>query len=235
MVSTSELLEELSKFAATVSDHFSISDVLHDLAESVTRVLGIAGAGVMLINEGRVVFATSSPEALAVMERVQEAEQDGPCVDAARGGVVVTVADLDAPEHLERWPRYVPAALAAGIRSAAGVPMLYGSNRVGAMNLHDAAPRRWGDTDLVVARVFADMATGYLMHASELEQQRRAAEQLQQALESRAVIEQAKGIISAARGISVDAAFQVLRRHARNHNASLREVADAVVSLGLRP
>jgi GAF domain-containing protein len=235
MVSTSELLEELSKFAATVSDHFSISDVLHDLAESLTRVLGVSGAGVMLIHDGRVVFVTSPLEAIATVERVQEAGQAGPCVEAARSGTVVAVTDLGGPEWAQRWPEYTAAALAAGVRAVVGVPMLYGSDRVGAVNLHDAAPRPWDDTELGVARVFADMATGYLMHASELQQQRRTAEQLQQAMESRMVIEQAKGIICAARRISVDEAYEVLRRHARNHNAKLREVADAVVNLGLRP
>jgi AmiR/NasT family two-component response regulator len=106
---------------------------------------------------------------------------------------------------------------------------------LGAMNIYSAEPRLWTDDEIATAQVLADMATSYLVNASELEKSRRTSEQLQEALQSRVVIEQAKGILSAERRISMDEAFETLRRHARNHNANLRAVADAVVNLGLRP
>ena len=81
--------------------------------------------------------------------------------------------------------------------------------------------------------MFAHIATAYLVHASAAAEQQRISEQLQQALVSRLVIEQAKGMIAAQRQTSVDEAFLILRRHARDHHARLREIADAVVSGGL--
>ena len=98
-----------------------------------------------------------------------------------------------------------------------------------------APVRDWTADDLDAARILADMATSYVINASELDRQRRVNEQLKEALASRIVIEQAKGALAAERGISVDEAFEVLRRHARSHSMNLRKVADAVVTLGLRP
>jgi AmiR/NasT family two-component response regulator len=85
------------------------------------------------------------------------------------------------------------------------------------------------------ARVLGDMAASYVANASDLEQSRRTTEQLREALESRIIIEQAKGMLASEYRISVDQAFVVLRDHSRRHGASLRGVAEAVVTLGLRP
>lgn len=113
--------------------------------------------------------------------------------------------------------------------------MMVDSRALGALNLYADQPRQWSDDDLAAARVLADMATSYIVNASELERAQRTAEQLQEALDSRIVIEQAKGILAADGRLEMDQAYQVLRRHARNHSASLRSVAEAVVNLGLRP
>jgi AmiR/NasT family two-component response regulator len=102
------------------------------------------------------------------------------------------------------------------------------------MNVYDAQPREWSEEDLAAASVLADVATSYLVNASKLHQQQQLNEQLTTALESRAVIEQAKGITAGDAGVSVQEAYHRIRRHARNHNTSLRAVAEAVVNLGLR-
>jgi hypothetical protein len=107
--------------------------------------------------------------------------------------------------------------------------------RLAALDIYDDHIRDWTERDLSTARVLADIATGYLMHASELDRARRVNEQLQAALDSRVVIEQAKGLLAGERGISLDTAFAVLRNHARNRNAPIHAIAQAVVELGLRP
>lgn len=227
------LMQALSDFAGTLAKSYAVSDVLHDLSERVTGVLGIGGAGVSVQDGGKLHFVTALDERFAALERVQEAAQAGPCVDAWRSGTVVAIDDLPHTPH--RWEHYTQAAREAGVVAVAGVPMHGDGGSIGAVDLYCTARREWSPEDLASARILADMATGYVVHASELDRQRRLNEQLQEALDSRVAIEQAKGILAAGRGISVDEAFEVLRHHARSHSASLRSVAEAVVRLGLRP
>lgn len=235
MADESRLLETLAAFARTLTGRYGVSDVLHDLVEGVTAVLGLCGAGVCLLQAGQIRFLTAQSEAVAELERLQDLRQAGPCVDATCTGRLVTVADLAEPSAARRWPDYCAQAERAGIRAVAGIPMVAEQRVLGAMNLYDSQPRDWTEADLRIAGILADLATGYVVHSSELEQQRKLAVQLQQALDSRIIIEQAKGILAQAKGISVDLAYQQLRRHARNHNVSIAEVASAVVNVGLRP
>lgn len=110
-----------------------------------------------------------------------------------------------------------------------------GEHCLGALNVYDDHVRKWSETDIESGRVLANMATGYILHASRLGEADRLNEQLQNALDSRIVIEQAKGILAGEHGVSVDDGFEILRQHARSNRASLRDVADAVVKIGLRP
>jgi GAF domain-containing protein len=227
------LTQTLSEFASTLVQDFTISDVLHDLAERATAVVGADSAGVSLLQAGQLHFVTALDARCSKMERVQESEQVGPCVDALQDGKVVTVADLDAAPS--GWGAYGLVAREAGIAAIAGIPMRLDGEKIGTLNIYSNTRREWSEEDLDAARVLADMASSYVINASKLDRQRRISEQLQEALDSRIVIEQAKGMLAAERGISIDEAFEVLRSHARSHRASLRSVAAAVVTLGLRP
>ena len=227
------LTDALSEFARTLARGSAISEVLTDLAERVTAVLGIAGAGVSVLESGQFRFVAASDEHSADLERVQEAAQAGPCVDACLTGKIVTAAGL--PDISPGWDAYQQAARDAGIVAVASVPMCHNGESIGTVDLYSASQREWSAGDLRAAGILADMATGYLVQAWELDRQCRVNEQLREALDSRIVIEQAKGVLAAERRISVDEAFEVLRRHARSHSASLRSVAEAVVTLGLRP
>ena len=113
--------------------------------------------------------------------------------------------------------------------------MRLNGTKLGALNLYDSARRDWSAEDVQVARLLADMATGYAANASRLDKLQHTTTQLQSALESRVVIEQSKGVLAAERSISVDRAFEVLRTYSRSHNRSLREIAEAVVNGTLRP
>ena len=137
--------------------------------------------------------------------------------------------DIAAGDASERWPDYVIAAKTAGIQAVAGIPMLAEGEAIGAVNLYDSQPRAWSAEDLRVATIFASIATGYLAHASAARQQQRTAEQLQEALNTRLIIEQAKGVLAATRETSVDDAFHTLRKYARDHNARIHDVARAVI------
>jgi len=227
------LTHAVSGFARTLARGSAISEVLDDLAQRVTGVLGVAGAGVSVLESGQFRFVAASDERSAGLEQVQEAGQAGPGVDACLTGKIVTVASL--PEASGGWDAFQRAARDAGIVAAASAPMRHDGESIGTVDLYSVSRRDWSAGDLGAAGILADMATGYLVQARELDRQYRVIGQLQQALDSRIVIEQAKGILAAERHIPMDEAFEVLRRHARSHAVSLRSVAEAVVSLGLRP
>ncbi len=224
------LLDSLERFAAALTGGYGIGDVLHNLTEEMTEVLELTGAGVTLVHDGQQRFVTAAVDAIASIERVQEKWQKGPCIEAVASAGPVAVPDIAVEDAAsERWPEYVVAAKTAGIQAVAGIPMLAEGDAIGAVNLYDSQPRNWSDEDLRVATVFASVATGYLSHASAAQQHQRTAEQLQQAMNTRLIIEQAKGVLATKREITVDDAFQTLRKYARDHNARIHDVCRAVV------
>ena len=232
MATPDPLTTALSAFARTLAQGYEITDVLYDLTERVAEVIPVPAAGVSLLQGGQLQHAVSLNELANVIEVAQEQTQQGPCVDACRTNETVTVADVRVEP--DRWPGVSSAAASVGLVAMAGIPFSTGHTTLGALNLYDVEPRQWSEADLARARVLADMATGYVVNASQLQKERRTNEQLQQAVENRLVIEQAKGILAAHHGISVNQAFERLRAHARNHNATIRAVADAIVNLDLR-
>jgi len=121
-----------------------------------------------------------------------------------------------------------------GLAGVAGIPMRDGDEIIGALNIYSREPREWSDADIAVAVVLADVATSYVLNASKLHDQEQLSEQLQQALDSRVVIGQAKGITAHRKSVTVEHAYQLMRGHARNNHASLRTVAEAIVGVGLK-
>jgi GAF domain-containing protein len=228
------LTRVLSEFAHTLANRYEVSEVLHRLAEHVVEILDVAGTGVSVVDdEGHLRPVTVTNELTTELEATEEQFQEGPCVDAFREGEIVAVDNLD--NFTERWPQWTAQARARGIHAVLGVPLRVREESLGAMNIYAEGRRVWTQHEIRVARVLSDMAASYLANASDLQQSRRTSEQLREALESRIIIEQAKGILAAEGDCSVDRAFEVLRAHARRHGASLRSVSHAVVNLGLRP
>lgn len=228
------MLATLGEFASTLTQPQEISDILHDLAERVTQLLGLAGAGVSLIMDGKISVVTSPDVVLRALERVQEPRKMGPCLASASSREVIAIADLTTSERARAWVRYQECAQKAGIRAVAAIPMVADGKGIGAVGLYSSAPREWSEQDVTTARVLTDVATGYLVQAFEIERQQRLTSQLQRALDSRIVIEQAKGMLAAAKTISIEQAFDALRQHSRDHNANIHELADAIVNDGLR-
>lgn len=225
-------LKTLSQFTAALLTPYDVDSVLREVATRISDVLGLAGSGVTLARGGRLEPAVAAPPHLVGLEDLECSRQTGPCLDAFHTGQVVAVESLD--KERDRWPEYCQLAERLGVSAVAGIPMRLQGQAVGALNLYGDGPRTWPHDDLAPAVVMADMATAYLINASKMHQQIQLNEQLQFALESRIVIEQAKGAIAGAHGITVDEAFQRIRRHARSHNTSIRSVAEAIVNVGLR-
>ena len=232
MLDQSLLLSTLSRFAQALPFSYDVEAMLSDLAESVVGVVGLAGSGVTLAHDERLVFVTASGSQLEELERTQEQYQSGPCLEAFESGRVVAVSDLMASG--DRWPEYVETARRLGIASVAGVPMKLADRAFGALNLYTTDPKDWLDEDLNAAQVLADVATSYLVNGSKVRQLEQLTEQLQHALDSRIVIEQAKGVVASRDNVTVDEAYNRIRRHARQHNATVRAVAEAVVNVGLQ-
>lgn len=225
-------LQTLSRFAVVLPARYDLEASLSELTESVTEVLGLSGSGVIMAEDGRLRFVTAVSQASGELERNQEQHQAGPCRDAYETGEVVRVTDVR--QESQRWPLFATAATRLGVAGVAGIPMRLADEIIGALNLYSPEPRAWTDEDIAVAGVLADVATSYIVNASKLRQQEQLSEQLQEALESRVVIEQAKGITAYKNAISVDQAYQRMRGHARSNNASLRMVAEAIVAVGLQ-
>lgn len=233
MVDQSLLVSELTRFARLLVTDYPVSDALHDIVESAAEILGIHGAGMSLVRDGRLQFATASPQDIASLEQIQAEQQTGPCLDAYAKATPVLVDDLRT--HRQRWPELVDVASSAGIAAVGAVPLLIDDAPLGTLDLYDTRPRTWTEEETEVASLLGVLAAGHFANTARLDRANRVVDQLQEALDSRVIIEQAKGILAGERGISVDDAFGVLRAHARHRGASLREIAHAVVHLGLRP
>jgi len=228
------LLQSLSRFAMILPARYDLQEALSELTESVTSVLGLCGSWVTMADDGRLLFVASLSRASAELERdhAQLHPFPCPCRDAYSTGDVIRVTDIrDEPA---RWPQFSASATRLSIAGVASIPMRLADQIIGALNLYSPEPREWSDDDLEVAAVMADMATSYVVNVSKLRQQEQLSEQLQQALESRVIIEQAKGITSQQNSVTVDEAFRLMRKHARNNHASLRVVAEAIVAVGLQ-
>jgi GAF domain-containing protein len=233
MYDQSLLMETLSRFAVVLPARYDLPEALSELTESVTAVLDLCGSWVTMADGGGLSFLTGVSEPSAELERdhAQLHPFPCPCRDAYSTGEVIRVTDVR--EETIRWPEFSASATRLSIGGVAAIPMRLADQVVGALNLYAPEPRDWSDADIAVAGVLANMATSYMVNASKLRQQQQLTEQLQEALESRVVIEQAKGITAQQHAISVSEAYQLMRAHARRNNASLRVVAEAIVSVGL--
>jgi GAF domain-containing protein len=225
-------LQTLSRFAVILPARYDLDVALAELTESVTAVLGLCGSGVTMANDGRLRFVTTVTFASAELERDHAKQHPCPCRDAYATGEVVRVTDM--AEESGRWPEFSATAARLGVAGLAAIPMRLDNQIIGALDLYSTAPRQWSDEAIAVAQVMADLATSYVVNASKLRQQQQLTEQLQEALDSRVIIEQAKGITAPQCEVSVDQAYQRMRVHARNNNASLRTVAEAIVAVGLQ-
>jgi transcriptional regulator with GAF, ATPase, and Fis domain len=210
--------------ADTMVADFDVIDFLHMLTDRSVRLLGVSAAGVVLADpRGELRVAAASSEAAGVAELFQIQNDEGPCLECFRTGQPVTAADLSAAG--QRWPRFATAAIAAGFGTVHALPMRLRDQVVGALNLFGAGPALLDPMDLRVGQALADVATIGLLQERNVRRADTLAEQLQAALNSRVVIEQAKGKLAERFTVDMDRAFEMLRDYARNSNQRLTDVA----------
>lgn len=223
----------LERLAGTLVHRYELHGVLEALAAQINEVLGVAGTGVMLgDDEGDLRFVSTSDQVLAELERLQIELDEGPCLLAFRSGEIVLAQDLTTDQ---RFPRFGPRAVAAGMAAVYSFPMAVDDTLFGALNLYSAQPGSLTGQQIEVGSTLADVATCYLMNARDIERSERLAKELQHALHSRVVIEQAKGYITATLKVEPDDAFELIRAYARRHQIKARVVARALVYGDLNP
>ncbi|WP_432563289.1 GAF and ANTAR domain-containing protein [Kineococcus sp. SYSU DK003] len=219
------------ELADTLVDDFDLVDFFHLLTERCVQLLDVTSAGLMLSDDrGRLQLVAATSTLTRSVELFELQVDEGPCVDCFRSGE--PVVDVDLTRAHERWPEFTAAANAAGLVSTHALPMRLRHRVIGALNLFSDRRPTLGRESLELGRAMADIATIGLLNERYLREQTVLAEQLQAALDSRVVIEQAKGVLAARSASTVDEAFARLRRHARHRGTSLTAVATAVVHEG---
>ena len=222
------LIETFVTLADTMVKDFDVVDFLSVLSGRCVDLFDAGDAGLMLADaDGHMQLAASSSHEMRVLELLELQHDQGPCPDAYRTGVPVQCADLR--DAVDDWPLFAPDALAAGFRSAHALPLRLRDVTIGALNLFRAEPGVLPDHDIAAAQALADVATIGLLHHRAAAESELLSEQLQYALNSRIVIEQAKGAIAHKLGLDTDQAFEVLRRYSRDHNERLADTAAAVM------
>jgi GAF domain-containing protein len=223
-----QLIEAFVALADTLVDDFDVLELLQTLVEKSVGLLAADAAGLMLTDErGGLKVMASSSEQTRLLELFQVQNDDGPCLDCFRSGHQVLVPDLKA--EIDRWPQFAPEAEKQGFASVHALPLRLRSETIGAMNLFHAQPSPFSDEDLKLGQSLADVATIAILQDRTLQRSESLSEQLQSALNSRIVIEQAKGVLAEKGTIDMDAAFARLRGYARSHNLRIAEAARGVV------
>jgi transcriptional regulator with GAF, ATPase, and Fis domain len=228
-VSAERLARIFVEVADTLVDEFDLIEFLHLLADRTAGLVRASAAGLLLADQrGNLEFMAGSDENVKLLELFQLQSHDGPCLDAFRTARPVINADLQAAGG--RWPRFAPRATAVGFRSVHAFPLRLRSEVIGALNLFGTDVGALDASDVQIVQAVADVATIGLLQERTIHRSEILTEQLQGALNSRIVIEQAKGAIAQAQGVSVDEAFTRLRGYARGTNRRLSDLAHAVVT-----
>ena len=224
-----EVTRAFVALASSLAEGYDVVELLSELTADCAKLLDVASAG-LLLADGRGVLhvMAASSERTRQLEVFQVQRADGPCRDCYLDGTPVSAPDL--ARETDRWPQFAPAALKAGFVSVHALPMRLRSKVLGALGLFGTTTGDLDPDDLSLGQALADVASVALVQGKVAADQRSVNEQLQTALDSRIVLEQAKGVIAQRGSLQMDEAFVVLRRYARDHNLRLTAVAEAVVA-----
>jgi GAF domain-containing protein len=229
MVSNERLADVFVEVADTLVDEFDLIDFLHNLADHAVVISGAASAGLLLADQNDALhFMAASSEGAKHLELFQVQHSEGPCFDCYRSHEPVITTDL--AQETRRWPEFAPQAGEAGVRSVHAFPMRLRNRVIGALNVFGEEPMPLGPADIKVVQAMADVATIAILQERAIASAELLTEQLQGALNSRIVVEQAKGVVSRDHDVSVDEAFAALRSHARSNHLRLADLAHDVVN-----
>ena len=227
-----DVLRDLSR---VVFAERTLEDVLTEIVTIASR--GIPGAestSITLVRGDKAFTAAHSGEMALAADELQYQEGGGPCMDAGRGNVVLRVDDMETEQ---RWPHYVARVLDTGVRSSLSVPLPYQGSSIGALNIYSTRPGAFDSPDSLTAGLeVAEVVAVAVANAESHWQLGEQARNMRLAMDSRAVIEQAKGVLMAQRKIDAEVAFEILREASQRYNRKLRDIAVGIVdSVQARP
>jgi transcriptional regulator with GAF, ATPase, and Fis domain len=223
-----QLAAAFVELADTLVDDFDVVDFLHLVSVRCAQVLGVSAAGVLLTDQrGTLQVVAASTEQTRLLELLQLQTDEGPCPECFHTGRPIAVADLSTATS--RWPRFAGQARRIGFAAVHALPMRLRTDTIGTLNLFGTQPGALDPDTIRLGQALADVATIGLLQARAIHQRDTLAEQLQTALNSRVIIEQAKGVIAERRHLDMDQSFTLLRSTARTTNRRLSDLARAVV------
>lgn len=218
----------LVSLADTLVADFDVIDFLDTLTEHCVELLGVTAAGLLLLDHrGTLNMVAASTEQARVLELIQLQNHEGPCFDCYQSGEQVLCADISAAA--DRWPHFADAAAAAGFAAVHALPMKLRDTVIGGLNLFSARPGLLPAETVRLGQAFANLATIGVLHQRTRHQDGLVVEQLQAALNSRILVEQAKGVLAERLRSSVAEAYRLMRDFARRAHRPLAEVAATVV------
>lgn len=235
MTSKQTLLgETMVTLADSLVTDFDVIELLTMLADRCVTILGVSAAGLMLAGpDGNLRVIASSSEQMRLLELFELQTEQGPCLESFRTGEAVE--HLDLASATARWPKFAPEAISNGFHSVHALPMRLRGTVIGALNLFQTGAEGIDDEGLRAARAFADIATIAILQYRATIGSHELIDQLNTALNTRIVIEQAKGIVAERQQVDMEDAFAALRDFARTNNARLSDVAGSVVAGTLKP
>lgn len=221
------LIEGISELSRLLINEEALDDTLQRVAELACRNLGGADvAGVTLMRDGSPTTAVYTDPASPEIDSAQYETGIGPCLDAYRHQAVFRI---DSTSEDERWPPFSEAAAEHGMMSTMSLPLSVRGSGIGALNLYSTRQAAFSGQDETLGMMFADQASVAMANAQLYDTAYRITQQLQEALTSRAVIDQAKGILMAEHHVTANEAFELLRRSSQRENRKLRDIAQGIV------
>jgi GAF domain-containing protein len=222
------LFQTFARLADTLVDDYDVVELLQVLVDTCRDALEMTAAGILLADSrGELDVVASTSEDRSFLELMQLGSDDGPCVECYRTGRRITVPDL--ADSALPWQLFRASALRQGFRALDALPLRLRDTSIGTLSLLRSSPGEAPTEDIVAAQAFADVATIGILHEKAIRESSILSEQLQGALNSRIVIEQAKGVVAHTRGVPIDEAFTLLREYARAHQMRLGVLAAQVV------
>jgi GAF domain-containing protein len=226
-VSPQDVRQALTELGKLRFGEMRVEDALHEIVQTTHAIFDVDGAGLMLADtDHHLRNVAVSDERLGHLEELQILHQEGPCISAFDDKELVGAQDL-AEET--RWPLFSRAAVARGMRAVLASPLPYNQDAVGVVAVLSDDPHPWSPEGELALLAFTDLAALLIASMMQGEQQSELAAQLRSALNSRAVIEQAKGVLIGQQGLSAHEAYVQLRDQARAQRRKLAEVSAELV------
>jgi GAF domain-containing protein len=222
------LLDALATLADTLVVGYDVVDLLQTLVDTAASLFDVDDVGLLLADgDGQLDLVASTSEANTLIETMALSAHAGPCIDCVRTGNAVTVSDIrDSPAE---WSAFRDSAMANGFLSTLALPLRLRETVIGSLNLFRREPGELNERDIRAAQAMADMAALGIIHERSLREGDAVRQQLQVALDSRVVIEQAKGVLAHTHEVGMNEAFARLRAYARDNRIPLRDVAQQLV------